>query len=161
MMHTASFAFLITISFVINTALAQSAKPDFNGTWKLVKVSEEELNAQLPYEVYTFEQTGNDFRAVMRIKDGLGERTFDVKVKMDGKPHEQRCGNVPCTITASWDDSSLVWSLQREIDTGNGRYTMLTERKMQLSADRKTITSQRSLRTGEGQRKWVETWERI
>ena len=94
--------------FLLGAHAQSTPKPNFNGTWKLMRVSRPESSQQVPNEVYTFTQKGHDFHAKMHIQDELGDRTFLVEAKMDGKPSDQKCAATPCTITAQWEDHSLV-----------------------------------------------------
>jgi hypothetical protein len=151
---------LVAFALAIGIYARDSNKPDFSGKWKLVKVSDAQLYKQLPSEVYTFNQQPDEFRAKMQIKDGLGERTFDIAAKTDGKPYDQKCADTPCTMTAKWDGKTLVWSIEREVITQQGKLQMWNGRKMHLSDDGHTITSERTARTNGQERQWTETWER-
>jgi hypothetical protein len=148
------------LAFAIWTYALDSSKPDLSGTWKLVKVTNVELSKQLPNEIYTFTQRGDELLIKMDIKDRLGDRTFDLAAKLDGKPYEQKCAGSPCTITAKWDGNTLVWSLAREITVKQGKFRIWNERKMHLSDDRHIITAERTTRQNDQERQWTETWER-
>jgi hypothetical protein len=89
--------FVILASVIIGLWGVQSSpgtKPDFSGTWK--------LKSDDVSEVYTIEHREPAIRLIMRIEDGLGKRTLDMKGVIDGREHKQIRGwftdDVDCKV---------------------------------------------------------------
>jgi hypothetical protein len=129
-------------------------KPDFSGTWRITAMSPS--SGPLHYAQFTYEQKGADLRLIMRIEDKMGERVLDIRCKIDGQACEQECGDGPRTFRAAWEGDSLTWSLHRILPNG----TLYNARKMYLSPDGRTISTDRIERRNDVETVLKETWTR-
>src|SRR5215472_15689725 len=142
-----SFAILVTLTIAVWIVPCRAdTKPDFSGTWKLKNESVS--------EIYTIEHQEPNIRLIMKIEDGLGKRTLDVKGIIDGKEHKQIVNGSPATFVAKWNDDVLTWETKRETEYG----VMHNRRTMKLSKDGKVITAERTRILPEPEETWTKVW---
>ena len=146
---------LVLAATITGIAVAQSEKPNLTGKWQRVATGGD-TNAGT--EVLTISHNDPYIYLLYRINDAEGERTLDLKGRIDGTPHEQEVEGRPATLIAQWKGQKLLLEIKREASFGY----VHVGRVMTISNDGKVITVERTSYSKEGteQGSGTERWEK-
>ncbi|MFN0124762.1 MAG: hypothetical protein ACKV2V_30025 [Blastocatellia bacterium] len=129
------FACLMIIAV---SGIAQTAKPDYSGTWKRTIVLDEQgRRNQNPGDTMTIVHTEPDIQVRLLLKEAAGERTLEMKGKTDGKDYELKADVRPASFSARWDAGKLILTVRH--NTANG--PVQTRRQMWLMGEGKNLGS--------------------
>ena len=145
----------VFVAAIACVAFAQTAKLNLSGTWERLSVGG---YGNPGTETMMFVHNEPYLYLLYRIKDGAGERTLDLKGKVDGKPHTQEIEGQPATLTVQWEGQNFILDIKRETGTGY----VHNRRKMTFSPDGKVITVERTQYSKEGTLRGTgtEKWEK-
>lgn len=145
-MTTAAAMFAVTTS----SAAAQAARANFTGTWVL-DASKSQGSQMVPSAAtWTIVQHGDTLVTDRETAlEGFGTVKSRVVVGLDGKSWKNTvpqpgAGDVETSSVASWDNGTLVMTTSGNVQ---GTDFVQTDRWV-LSADGKSLTSQRSVSAG-------------
>ena len=127
-----------------------SARPDFNGTWKIDEAASVNVSPNMKGAVLSVEQSGDRIR-VTPLKQGPGNlRLAGDEIVADGRPYEKGVGGGRGVLTARWSADGKALELELTGTASESGRTALQRSRWWLSEDRATWT--RETRTsGSGQ----------
>lgn len=115
-------------------------KPDFTGTWKLIRGESEFAFLPPPrLRVDTISHAEPEFRVRTRQKDANGDLTVDRDLVIEGAAIEVMIRGRARLVRAFWDDHVLVTETVSEV---SGKPRRLVDRRS-LDADSQWITLER------------------
>lgn len=115
-------------------------KPDFTGTWKLIRGESEFAFLPPPrLRVDTISHAESEFRVRTRQKDANGDLTVDRDLVIDGAAIEVMIRGRARLVRAFWDDHVLVTETVSEV---SGKPRRLVDRRS-LDANGEWITIER------------------
>lgn len=143
------------VAAIACVGFAQATKLNLSGTWERVALGG---YGNPGTETMTFFHNEPYIYLLYRIKDGAGERTLDLKGKIDGKPHAQEVEGESATLMAQWEGQNLILDIKR--DRTNGY--VHNRRKITFSTDGKAMTVERTQYSKEGTLRGTgtEKWEK-